>query len=153
MLRALVDLVEHNRTTPRVVELHVTLSAEAAVQGHPVHDYFVRRYAVVVDMIAEAFDQAAADGHLQPGVDSAASARTMVALMDGLQGQWLLDPAGVNMAEEMRRFLRPLITVDLDGPSRALRASSRRGLATGAPPAPSAREPARGRSALGTPAW
>ena len=33
MLRALVDLTEQNTTTPRVVELHVTLSAEATAAG------------------------------------------------------------------------------------------------------------------------
>ncbi len=118
MLRALVDLTEHNTTTPRVVELHVTLSAEATAAGHPVHEYFVRRYRVVLEMIAEAFEQAAADGHLRAGVDSGSAARTMIALMDGLQGQWLLDPGGVDMAEELRRYLRPLLTVDLDASRR-----------------------------------
>ena len=60
MLEALVDLAEHNATTPQVVELHVTLSAEATAQDHPVHDYFVRRYAVVLEMVADAFEHAAA---------------------------------------------------------------------------------------------
>ena len=32
-------------------------------------------------------------GELQPGVDCASAARTLVALMDGLQAQWLLDPS------------------------------------------------------------
>ena len=34
--------------------------------------------------------------------------------MDGLQGLWLLDRESVDMAEELRRYLRPLISVDLD---------------------------------------
>ena len=34
--------------------------------------------------------------------------------MDGLQGLWLLDRASVDMAEELRRYLRPLVTVDLE---------------------------------------
>ena len=115
MLRGLIDLVEHNRTTPQVVELHVTLSAEAAAQGHPVHEYFVGRYAVVLEMITRAFEQAAERGELQPGVDPSSAARTLVALMDGLQAHWLLDPSGVDMAEDIRRYLRPLITTDLAG--------------------------------------
>jgi AcrR family transcriptional regulator len=114
MLKALVDLAEHNETTPEVVELHVTLSAEATSLEHPVHDYFVRRYHVVLEMVTAAFEHAAAHGELHPGVDCRSSARTLVALMDGLQGLWLLDRDSVDMAEELRRYLRPLLTVDLD---------------------------------------
>jgi len=116
MLRAMVELAEHNQTTPQVVELHVTLSGEATAQDHPVHDYFVRRYAAVVKMMTEAFEHAAARGQLEPGVDCRSAAITLVALMDGLQGLWLLDPDSVDMAEELRRYLRPLIIVELQGP-------------------------------------
>jgi AcrR family transcriptional regulator len=116
MLRALVDLAAHNETTPQVVELHVTLSAEATAPHHPVHDYFVRRYAAVLEMVTDAFEHAAASGELRPGVDCHSAARTLVALMDGLQGLWLLDRESVDMAEEVRRYLRPMITVDLEGP-------------------------------------
>jgi AcrR family transcriptional regulator len=114
MLRALLDLAEHNQTTPEVVELHVTLSAEASSQDHPVHDYFVRRYDLVLEMVTEAFEHAAAHGELQPGVDCRSSARTLVALMDGLQGLWLLDRGSVDMAEELRGYLRPLLTCELE---------------------------------------
>jgi AcrR family transcriptional regulator len=116
MLEALVDLAQHNATTPKVVELHVTLSAEATARDHPVHDYFVRRYAWLLELVAAAFEHAAAHGQLQPGIDCRSAAITLVALMDGLQGLWLLDRASVDMAEELRRYLRPLVTVDLDAP-------------------------------------
>ena len=67
-------------------------------------------------MVADAFEHAAAHGQLEPGVDCRSAAITLVALMDGLQGLWLLDPDSVDMAEELRRYLRPLITVDLEEP-------------------------------------
>ena len=114
MLEALVDLAQHNASTPQVVELHVTLSAEATARDHPVHDYFVRRYAWLLEMVADAFEHAAARGLLEPGVDCRSAAITLVALMDGLQGLWLLDRESVDMAEELRRYLRPLVTVDLE---------------------------------------
>ena len=37
----------------------------------------------------------------------------LIAMMDGLQLQWLLDRDSVDMAEETRRSLRPLLTVEL----------------------------------------
>jgi len=116
MLRAMVELAAHNETTPQVVELHVTLSAEATAPAHPVHDYFVRRYEAVLEMVTDAFEHAAALGELEPGVDCRSAAITLVALMDGLQVLWLLDPDSVDMAEELRRYLRPLLAVDLDRP-------------------------------------
>jgi hypothetical protein len=33
--------------------------------------------------------------------------------MDGLQIQWLLDPDHVDMAADLRRYLQPLLTVEL----------------------------------------
>jgi AcrR family transcriptional regulator len=112
MLQALVDLAEHNQTVRQLVELHVTLSAESTAQDHPVHDYFVRRYRYVLDLVTRAFEDAAARGELKPDVDCRGAARILVALMDGLQGQWLLDDS-VDMPEELRRYLQPLVAVAL----------------------------------------
>jgi AcrR family transcriptional regulator len=115
LLKALIRLAEHNRTTPQLVELHVTVSAEGAVQDGPVHEYFVRRYGAVREMVTEAFEEAAEHGQLHPGVDCGSAARTLIALMDGLQAQWLMDPDALDMAEDMRSYLRPLVAVELDG--------------------------------------
>ena len=113
-IRALVELVEYNQAkTPELVELYATLSAEATTPEHPVHDYFVRRYAWVVDYIRRALEQAADERDLRPGVDCASAARCMVALMDGLQVQWLYDRASVDMAAEVRGYVQTLLTVEL----------------------------------------
>jgi AcrR family transcriptional regulator len=112
-LRGLVRVAEHNATTPELVELHVIVSAEGTSADHPLRDYFVGRYAYVVGHTREAFERAAAEGQLRPGTDCASAARTLIALMDGLQIQWLLDRDGVDMAGDLRRYLQPLLTVDL----------------------------------------
>lgn len=113
LLRALIALTEHNEQTPELVELHVVLSAEATSPEHPVHQYFVDRYAAVFDAIRQAFVQADGLGQLNPGVDPASAARTLIALMDGLQVQWLLDRASVHMADDVRRYVQSLLTVEL----------------------------------------
>jgi hypothetical protein len=64
-------------------------------------------------MTREAFERAAEEGHLRPGTDCASAARTLIALMDGLQIQWLLDREGVDMAADLRRYLQPLLTVEV----------------------------------------
>lgn len=112
-LRGLVKVVEYNAGVPGLVELHCMLSAEATSPDHPAHSYFVTRYRSVVALTTESFESARAAGQLAPGVDPASAARSLVALMDGLQVQWLLDRASVDMAEETRRYLRLLLTVPL----------------------------------------
>lgn len=112
-LRAMVKAAEHNATTPELVEFHVIVSAEGTSACHPVHEYFVDRYARVLAFTREAFERAAEEGQLRPGTDCASAARTLIAVMDGLQIQWLLDREGVNMADDLRRYLQPLLTVNL----------------------------------------
>lgn len=113
VIRGLVDLAEYNQSTPGLVQLHVILSAEGTSPEHPVHDYFLHRYQRVIESVHRAFQEAAELGQLQPDVDCLGAARSLVALMDGLQIQWLLDPGGVDMAAELRRHLQPLLTVKL----------------------------------------
>lgn len=113
-LRALVDLVEFNQSkTPELVELYAILSGEATAPDHPVHDYFLRRYAVVLDFVRSAFADLAEIGQLRPGVDSTSAARSVIAVMDGLQIQWLYDRDAVDMAAEVRRLVQSLLTVEL----------------------------------------
>jgi len=112
-LRGLVKVVEYNAGVPGLVELHCMLSSEATSPDHPAHGYFVNRYRSVVGITTESFESARAAGQLVAGVDPGSAARSLVALMDGLQVQWLLDRNSVDMAEETRRYLRSLLTVPL----------------------------------------
>ena len=112
LLRGLVALAEYNASTPELVELHVIVSAEGTSADHPLRDYFVGRYVSVLAETRRAFERAAAEGQLRPGVDCASAARTLIALMDGLQMQWLLDRT-IDMAADLRRYLQPLLTVEL----------------------------------------
>lgn len=109
-LRGLVALAAHNAESPGVVELYCKLSAEATSIGHPAHEYFTARYEWTRDMMAQAFTKLARDGRLPDDVDPMRVTVATIALMDGLQVQWLLDREVVDMAEALadyfRRFVR-----------------------------------------------
>lgn len=109
-LRGLVALARYNTSIPGVVELYCTLSAEATSPAHPAHDYFVRRYEEVRASVTASFERVAASGRLGAGVDPGRAAVATIALMDGLQVQWLLDPTSTDMADALRRFFRGLIS-------------------------------------------
>ena len=107
---ALLNLVERNRLRRPLVELFAGLSTEATSSDHPAHEYFRRRYARVLGEQSQLLRERAARGGLAPGVDPDQAARTVVALMDGLQVQWLLSldrPAAerVDMAADLRGYL------------------------------------------------
>ena len=113
ILRGLVDLAALNATRPGIVELFTVLSAEATAADHPAHAFFVRRYQTTVRAIELAYEQARADGVLRPGIDVAAAARQFVALMDGLQIQWLLSHRHIDMAAILQAHLQTHVTVPL----------------------------------------
>ena len=112
-LRGLVDLAAYNASVPGVVELYCVLSAEATAPDHPAHEYFVRRYVWTRENIARAFERIDRDGLLADGIDPARAAVATVAMMDGLQVQWLLDRDVVDMAEALREFFRSFVAVDI----------------------------------------
>ena len=113
LLRGMVEVARINAQRPQLIELHVIVSGEGSSAEHPLHDYFVRRYEYVFDLLKVAFDEAAQRGELRPDVDSAVSARAVIALLDGLQLQWLLHRDQVDMAAELRRYLQFLVTVEI----------------------------------------
>lgn len=108
-LRALAELARFNAAQPGIVELYCTLSAEATAPSHPAHAYFVNRYEFVRKSVTGSFERVAAAGRLVDGVDPARAAVATIALMDGLQVQWLLAPDSTDMAEALHETFRALI--------------------------------------------
>ncbi|GIG40824.1 TetR/AcrR family transcriptional regulator [Cellulomonas phragmiteti] len=115
VLTALVRVVERNVERPRIVQLFVTLSAEATAPDHPAHAFFAQRYARHVRRTADDLRRLADDGRLRPGVDPVVAARLVLATMDGLQVQWLLagpTTGAVDMPAEFRALLATLVAPD-----------------------------------------
>jgi AcrR family transcriptional regulator len=86
------DLVVKNGTRGGTVRLFTRLSAEATDPEHPAHEHFVSRYAKVREHMTERLAKELADGRIPSTIDPAMASRLMLAVMDGLQIQWLLDP-------------------------------------------------------------
>ncbi|MEL7976152.1 TetR/AcrR family transcriptional regulator [Isoptericola sp. F-RaC21] len=113
-LEALVRLAQRNALRRAVVEVFAGLSTEATSAEHPAHRYFDERYADVVSRSRAELERLADEGRLRPGVDPAVAARTVVALMDGLQVQWLYSlerprAERVDMAADLRAYLDLII--------------------------------------------
>ncbi|MDR6200625.1 AcrR family transcriptional regulator [Microbacterium sp. SORGH_AS428] len=116
----LVALTGANATTPGIVSLYAVLSAEATDPAHPAHAHFVRRYENSRHHLTMAFEDLRSRGLLRdPSVDGLRLAEEIIAIMDGLQIQWLLSPTAVDMPGRLRERLAEIIRVELpDVPPR-----------------------------------
>ena len=113
-LRGLVALAEHNVRHPGIVDLYSRLAAEAVAADHPAHDYFEGHYRMARRFAAASFRVLAERGELREDVDPEVAALNFVALMDGLQVQWLSNGTRVDLVNSLRVYLRGLLTVPLD---------------------------------------
>ena len=101
---SLEALVERNIETPELVSLFTVLVGEAAASdGHPAHEHFAERYRRIGGGVRDLLEMGKASGEIAAEVDCDIVARLLLAMMDGLQIQWLLDP-DFDMARAFRTF-------------------------------------------------
>lgn len=112
-LEQAIRLARRNEQRRGIIELFVVLSAESIAVDHPAHEYFASRYERVVASTASAFRAVQQAGALRAGVEPAHAAREMVALMDGLQLQWLLGGRAGALHDTLQSWLQNLLTVPL----------------------------------------
>ncbi|KMS73471.1 TetR family transcriptional regulator [Streptomyces viridochromogenes] len=103
----LASLVEYNAMRPGIIQTFSALLGESVTEGHPARAYFTGRYTDVRASMAEVLRAEYGD-RLPNGLTPERTAPLLVAVMDGLQYQWLLDPESVDMPGAFRDFLRLL---------------------------------------------
>jgi AcrR family transcriptional regulator len=111
-MRGFLRLIEHNLREPGIVELYCVLSAESTSVNHPAHAYFRKRYDWTVSVVADAYGDMLMRGEIHPGIDPRSAAVRTIAIMDGLQVQWLLDRDAIDMREEVRLHVQSLASVE-----------------------------------------
>ena len=93
-------LVRRNASQPEIVRLFAVLEAESLAPSHPAHAYFAARQEQVVAVFAE-LAKSVTDEPLT-------LARQLVAMMDGLQIQWLRAPETTDLVREWEAAARTL---------------------------------------------
>lgn len=112
-LRAFVELMRDNVNQPGMIQLYTVLAAEGTSIAHPAHAYFSRRYAWLVESSHLSLLALRDQGLLRPGIEPGHAARSLVALSDGLQLQWLYRPDQVDMVGDLRTSIQQLISAPL----------------------------------------
>lgn len=105
---ALLALCEENAATPGMVRLFTVMAAESIDAAHPGHALFYERYARMRANVVGELRAAQGRGEVADDIDPELVAPQIIAMFDGLQIQWLLDPREVDMVAVMRDFLERL---------------------------------------------
>jgi len=90
----LVPLMRYHVGHPGLIELFLTICAEASTSEHPAHDWARQRYELIVAQASEHLRLAAERGEADamPPRRREAEVRRLFALMDGLELQWIVRP-------------------------------------------------------------
>ena len=87
-----------NATRPGIVQVYTVLSAESVTEEHPAKEFFQERYRVLRGEVDEAFRELCAQEDVTDPVAIDKASAAILAVMDGLQLQWLLDPTAIDLA-------------------------------------------------------
>ncbi|WP_022889561.1 TetR/AcrR family transcriptional regulator [Agromyces italicus] len=104
VLDGFVEVVRHNIDVPGLVQLYVRLSAEATEPEHAARPFFDERFRAFREMAAEGIRERQREGGLPAELDPGRVATMLLALADGLQTQWLMDPS-IDMAAHIEEFI------------------------------------------------
>ncbi|MER8001230.1 TetR/AcrR family transcriptional regulator [Streptomyces sp. NPDC095613] len=103
-LEMLASLVEYNATRPGIVQVFTVLAGDSVTEDHPARPFFRDRYGTVRARAAMSLRAEYGD-ELPSGLTPEQAAPLLIAVMDGLQVQWLHDPESVDMAAAFRAFV------------------------------------------------
>lgn len=99
LFRHLVRTAMLNAQRAGIVQAYAVLSAESVTDDHPARPFFEQRYTTLRGEVAHAFRVMCEEAGVTAPETVDKAAASILAVMDGLQVQWLLDPTAVELAE------------------------------------------------------
>ncbi|WP_437773323.1 TetR/AcrR family transcriptional regulator [Arthrobacter sp. KNU40] len=101
-------VVERNLKLAGLVRLSHILAAESSGEDHPALEFFLDHFETGRGMLVGAFEAGVAKGQLRADVDYEIVARQVIAMLEGLENQWLIDPEHVDIVGVFRAYTRQL---------------------------------------------
>ncbi|MXN16978.1 TetR family transcriptional regulator [Pseudooceanicola sp. GBMRC 2024] len=108
-LDSLIQVARYNETVPGVVRAFSLLSVESLTEDHPAAAWFAARTEETRGLMARAFRRGLAEGTLKPDRDPEALAAEVMAVMDGLQIQWLRAGTAFDLSGIFEAYARHFI--------------------------------------------
>lgn len=93
---------------PELIQLFLVLVGESITAEHPSHPFFVDRYRRGREIYVQQLS-ALRETKIRPDVDLNELANLIMAVVDGLHIQWLLDPDQVDLAAAFKLFAHIMV--------------------------------------------
>ncbi|MEA5455562.1 helix-turn-helix domain-containing protein [Sinomonas sp. JGH33] len=103
-LETMLQVMQHGTEVPGLSQLYAQLSAEATDPEHAARQFFANRFAKFGQAFADDIRAQQAAGTISPDLDAERFGRIAIAVADGMQLQWLIDPS-VDMVDHIRYAL------------------------------------------------
>lgn len=114
LFRHLVRTAFANAERPGIVQAYAVLSAESVTDDHPGREFFQKRYATLRGEVAAAFALVCAERGIREPETVAYASTAILAVMDGLQVQWLLDPTALDLGRASEFAIEAIVASVLD---------------------------------------
>jgi AcrR family transcriptional regulator len=108
-LSSLRFLGQHNVETATLMRLYVVLGAESLDESDPLHEFFVGRYETARTFVRNVLEAEKVQGRVRRDVEVDDMAREIIAVVMGLEIQWLTDPQRVDLAGAIATYIDRLI--------------------------------------------
>jgi AcrR family transcriptional regulator len=109
----LVRTAYANEKRPGIVQAYTVLSSESVTDDHPGREYFEDRYTTLRREVTAAFHELCAQEGVSDPDTIADAAAAILAVMDGLQLQWLLHPGTVELGGASEFAIRAIVNAVL----------------------------------------
>lgn len=113
LFRHLVATAFRNMQRPGIVQAYAVLSAESVTDDHPGRDFFQKRYRTLRAEVAEAFLVVCEEQGVDDPQRVAEASTAILAVMDGLQVQWLLEPGAVDLGSASEFAIEAIVSAVL----------------------------------------
>jgi len=101
---ALLELAGRHEASPAFIRLFTVVAGESIDPDHPAHPYFVERYKRTRGSFSEWIALEQREGRVPEGIDPDALGRLLVAVLDGLELQYLLEPHDADIVGPLKEF-------------------------------------------------
>lgn len=105
LLGSLRAINRSNATAPGVVRAFTILNAESLVENQPAWQWFQERYQGIYGRLYSQFADLVDMGEVRGDVDLAGLIQEILAMMDGLQIQWLRFPDQLDLVERFDSYI------------------------------------------------
>jgi hypothetical protein len=120
LFRHLVTTARLNEQRPGIIQAFAVLSAESVTDEHPAKEFFRKRYETLRGEVKEALTEICDPTDPPRAEELDFATASIIAVMDGLQIQWLLAPDQVRLAQSSAFAIDAILAAAIQGHRRSV---------------------------------